>query len=84
MWIAATTSRLILYLLHIKAVFIANLFIQRGRRGAIPRVLKHLLIGLFIASSLLLVTACNSILSVLLSPIGDRIVCARSVVLRWC
>ena len=31
----ATASRLILYLLHIEAVFIADLFVQRGGRGAI-------------------------------------------------
>ena len=31
----ATASRLIFYLLHIEAVFIADLFVQRGGRGAI-------------------------------------------------
>lgn len=61
----ATTSRLILYLLHIEAVFIADLFVQRGGRGPITRVLQHLLVGLFATCRWLLIAARSASLRVL-------------------
>ena len=44
MWISNSASSccLIFNLLHIKAIFVADLLVQRGRRRAIANVLGHL------------------------------------------
>jgi len=76
------TSHLILNLLHIKAVFVADLLVESRRRGAIARIMFD--DGLLGATSYCFTTSTALLLvvGILLSPIGNRLSRATCVVLR--